>query len=81
MKTNLDNNFTYHPPVGGDVAVYAALRATAKSFARMLTVNCPPSRELALALTKLEESVMWANAARARYDEHGTPKIKGGDDQ
>lgn len=27
---------------------------------------CPDSRELSLAITKLEEAIMWANASIAR---------------
>ena len=34
----------------------------------MLVDECPDSRELSVALTKLEEAVMWANAAIARNE-------------
>ena len=36
-------------------------------MAERLETLCPDSRELALAITKLEEVVFWANAAIARH--------------
>lgn len=66
---NVENNFTYHSPLPGQPERYHAIRDTAKTFAELLTQFCPPSRELSLALTNLEQSVMWANAAIARNEE------------
>lgn len=40
----------------------------AKGLARLIEVNCPEGREKALAYTKLEECVMWANAGIAKED-------------
>lgn len=42
---------------------YEAIYAATYEVARMLTFYCPPSRQLSLALTKLEEARMWAMAA------------------
>jgi hypothetical protein len=67
-KKNLENNFVYHAPKDGQPEKYEAVRAKAKEFAVFLTVLCPPSRELSLALTELETSVFWANAAIARNE-------------
>lgn len=47
---------------------YELSRDFAKNFALMLTRNCPPSRELSLALTKVDEAVFWANASIARNE-------------
>lgn len=58
--------FTYHAGSAEDIAKYAAIRSDAKDFALRLRQLCPPGRELALARTKLEECVMWANAGIAR---------------
>jgi len=66
LKEQIENNFTYHAPKDGDVEKYGEIRDTAKDFAELLNYFCPESRELSLAITKLEESVMWANAAIAR---------------
>ena len=62
----IDKNFKYHAPNDEQVAVYGNLRATAKLLARDILTHAPDSRERAFALTKLEESVMWANASIAR---------------
>lgn len=64
----LDNNFTYHPPFGDQAQRYTELREDAGSFAALILQKCPESRERSLALTKLEESVMWANASIARNE-------------
>ncbi|MBU0716901.1 MAG: hypothetical protein KJ749_01525 [Planctomycetes bacterium] len=57
--------FMFHAPHGDQFERYEVIRATAYGFALQLNRYCPPSRELSLALTKLEEVVMWANAAIA----------------
>lgn len=62
----IKNNFTYHTPKGGQVQIYEQIRNTAHSFALFLNDKCPEGREKAIALTKLEEAVFWANASIAR---------------
>lgn len=62
----LANRFTYHPPKGDQVQRYETIRAEAMRFAEYIDALAAPSRERSLAMTKLEESVMWANAAVAR---------------
>jgi hypothetical protein len=65
----LENNFTYHPVKDNTQSVrYNEIRSYAKGLARKIGRDCPPSRERSLALTKLEEAVMWANAAIARNE-------------
>lgn len=63
---NLEKNFTYHPPKEGQPEKYATIRKMAHEYAEFLQENCPQSRELSLALTNLEQTVMWANASIAR---------------
>ena len=65
-QKKLENNFVYHPPKPGQPERYEQIRAKAKEFAELLTTLCPPGRELSVAITELESSVMWANAAIAR---------------
>ena len=65
---DLGTRFTYHPPFGDQSHRYEEIRKLGFSFATFLVDDCPPSRELSLALTKLEEAVMWANAAIARNE-------------
>ena len=62
--------FNYHAPFNDQADRYEMIRARGYNFARLITEICPESRELALALTKLEEAVMWANAAIARREQH-----------
>lgn len=69
MAERIENDFTYHAPTGDQPARYVKLREAAKQFALMIVNTCPDRRERSLALTKLEESIMWANAAIARHPE------------
>lgn len=64
----LVKRFTYHPPKGDQPEKYDAIRKFALEFAKDIMDLCPDSREKSLAITKLEESVMWANAAIARNE-------------
>lgn len=64
----IDNNFKYHKPKDDQPERYNAIRFEAKAFARSVLKRCPNSRERSLALTKLEEAVMWANASIARNE-------------
>ena len=60
--------FTYHPPKGNQIDRYATIREKALGLAEDLMGYCPDSREKSLAITKLEECVMWANASIARNE-------------
>jgi hypothetical protein len=62
----LKTRFTYHPPKGDQPDHYEHIRMEARELATVINNLCPDSREKSLALTKLEEAVMWANAAIAR---------------
>jgi len=63
-----ERNFTYHPPKPGQPEKYERLREEAKALARSIEELCPSSRERSLAMTNLEQAVMWANAAIARNE-------------
>lgn len=65
---DLAKRFTYHAPLEGQPKRYEEIRNSARIYAEELVLNCPPSRELSLALTHLEEVVFWANAAIARNE-------------
>lgn len=67
-EKDLENRLTYHAPSGTQPQLYGAIRDTALTFAIMLNDLCPESREKSLAITKLEEAVMWAIAAIARNE-------------
>lgn len=65
---DIEKNFTYHPPKPGQPERYGVIRMEAKELAMVIDKCCPDSRERSLAFTKLEEAVMWANAAIARNE-------------
>lgn len=64
--SDIENRFTYHPPDNNDTNKYLLIRARAKELAKLIDEMCPESREKSLAITKIEEAVMWANASIAR---------------
>lgn len=63
---DLEKNFTYHAPTEEQKEIYKNIRKMAHDYAEYLQKVSPQSRELSLSLTKIEESVMWANAGIAR---------------
>jgi hypothetical protein len=65
-QKDLDNRFTYHPPKAMQPELYQEIRDDAHALALKIVDYQPASRERSLALTKLEEAVMWANAGIAR---------------
>ena len=69
--SDLNNRFTYHKPFGDQTERYEDIQRNAFGLASFLVVSCPESRELSLALTNLEQSVFWANAAIARNEKEG----------
>jgi hypothetical protein len=64
----IGRRFTYRAPKPDQVPKYEELRDLAKAMAMRLETLCPPSRELSLSLTHLDEVVMFANAAIARRE-------------
>ncbi len=64
---DLRNRFTYHPPKDGQSVVYEKLRFNGRNLAEMIDELAPDSREKSLAITHLEQAVMWANASIARH--------------
>lgn len=64
----LSTRFDYHVPNDNQIEKYKVIRATAFDLAKVITNLCPESREKSLALTYIEQSVMWANAAIARRE-------------
>lgn len=66
IQKELDIRFSYHAPIHGQPERYERIRSEAKALAETIVDLCPNSREHAVALTKLDETVMWANAAIAR---------------
>jgi hypothetical protein len=62
---DIENVFQYHAPHGDQQERYVALREKAKELASLIQATTPESREQSVALTNLQQAVMWANAAIA----------------
>ena len=69
MNKIIENNFTYHAPKGDQLERYTLIRKTAKILADLIECNCPNSREKSIAMTKLKDCVIWANASIARNED------------
>lgn len=59
-ETRLLRSLTNISPTAEQIQEIEVLRAGAKRFGINLLAACPSGRERALAVTKLEECVMWA---------------------
>ena len=69
LEKELKKRFEYHAPLDeNQKGRYEEIRENGKNFARVVSQRCPESRELALAFTKIEEAIFWANAAIARNE-------------
>ncbi len=65
----IDRRFSYHAPKGDQAARYENLRSYGRELAVHINTLCPDSREKSLAITALEEAIMWANASIARREQ------------
>ena len=72
----IEDTFTYHKPFGDQPQRYEALRNMAKMLATLIQGSCPESREKSLAITNLQQAIMWANASIAINETEG-PKVAG----
>ena len=64
----IDKRFTHHAPKGNQAERYQEIRDNARALAELIDIMCPESREKSLAITNLEQAVMWANASIARNE-------------
>ena len=64
----IEHRFSYHAPSESKRVVHENVRMVYRQLAHEVSDTLPESREKSLALTALEESLMWANAAIARND-------------
>lgn len=69
----LEHRFDYHPANTDDRRLrHENVRASCNDLADALNELIPDGREKALAITKLEEVMFWANAGIARSREAGS---------
>lgn len=67
-QKELDNRFMYHKPSNDFIAdAHGTVREICSGVSGALNEILPDSREKSLAMTHLEETMMWANAAIARH--------------
>lgn len=68
METaDIENRFKFHePPTEQRKAEHEGVRAECGGLAQWLNTVLPEGREKSLAITHLEEVMMWSNAALAR---------------
>ena len=56
----LAKSLTNHTPEQDAILLIEGVRETAKGLGLLIISSCPDGRERSLALTHLEETVMWA---------------------
>jgi hypothetical protein len=67
-RGDLEHRFNFHPATHAKGELHAQVRGSILNVALYINAVVPDGREKALAITKLEEAMMWANAAIARND-------------
>lgn len=64
---NIENNFIFHEVTPESSENMRRIREKSKELAYLIDAVCPESREKSLALTNLEQTMMWANSSISRY--------------
>lgn len=68
LHNRVENDFNYHQPTDEKVTAHQLVREKCVDLAHDLINTVPEGRELSLALTSLEQVMMWANAGIARNE-------------
>lgn len=64
---DIENRFAFHPATDEEKRdAHTSVRQQCRQLADFLNEKLPDGREKALAITHLEEVMMWGNAALAR---------------
>ncbi|CAJ1315934.1 Acb2/Tad1 domain-containing protein [Paenibacillus nuruki] len=69
QKAAIERSLTNIRPSDEGITRIEEVRAIAKQFAHVIVDKCPDSRGKSLALTKLEEAVMWATKSIVLEDQ------------
>lgn len=73
--TQLEHNLTNHPPKDTEIAErFEVLRKLGMVLGKEIILLTPFCREQQLALTQLEQTIMWSVAAIARHQEALLPQ-------
>lgn len=65
ITQHFDAWFTYHPATDAQVVHYDRIRSKARELADVIATFAPPGRDQTVAIRKVREAVMYANAAIA----------------
>lgn len=68
----IGHRFNFHPATTAEKqGEHTSIRAACMAAAHRINETAPDGREKSLAITKLEEAMMWGNAAIARANPGG----------
>jgi hypothetical protein len=77
LLDDIANRFGFHPATAQTGPMHDEVRDAFAALARYVASSVPSGRHQALALTALQESMMWANAAIACDTVPEQPPVKG----
>lgn len=69
FMNDIINRFSFHPATEDTGPMHDDVRERCLHMAEEFATRLPRGRETSLAITKLEEAMMWANASVARNQE------------
>ena len=72
-RAKIENNFSLHPILPGQTKRVDTLNVYGRTLAGIITECCPDSRERSLALTNLEQAIMWARESISRNETEKIP--------
>jgi len=64
-KDQIENLFTYHAPSEEQKEFYLSIRKAGMDLAKTIDTTCPPSPDRTMAIRKVREAIMTANASIA----------------
>ncbi|MEV6074363.1 hypothetical protein AB0L80_04490 [Streptomyces sp. NPDC052069] len=66
---DIEHRFAFHPATTDEKRdAHGSIRQACRRLADQINEQVPAGREQALAVTKVEEAMFWANAALARQE-------------
>lgn len=68
-RSDIGNYFIYHKPIKGQPERYEKIRRFGLTVADEIFKMCPDCHERDVAIDKMREAIMWANAAIACNEE------------
>lgn len=68
LTARIKNDFSFHPATEDTAPKHDQVREICRNAALQIVAVVPAGREQSLALTHLEQAMMWGNAGIARED-------------